>query len=39
MGKAFMNGEVGLGHCRLSIIDLSTADQPIANEDETVWIG
>jgi asparagine synthetase B (glutamine-hydrolysing) len=39
MGKAFMNGEVGLGHCRLSIIDLSTADQPIANEGETVWIG
>ena len=29
---------VGLGMRRLSIIDLSTGHQPIANEDETVWI-
>jgi asparagine synthase (glutamine-hydrolysing) len=29
---------VGLGHSRLSIIDLATGDQPIANEDETVRI-
>ena len=29
---------VGLGHTRLSIIDLSTGAQPIANEDESVWI-
>ncbi|MGB2716070.1 MAG: asparagine synthase (glutamine-hydrolyzing) [Vicinamibacterales bacterium] len=29
---------VGLGHRRLSIIDLSTGDQPLANEDETVWV-
>ena len=28
---------VGLGHRRLSIIDLATGDQPIANEDGTVW--
>ena len=28
---------VGLGHRRLSIIDLSTGDQPLANEDGTVW--
>ena len=26
---------VGLGHARLSIIDLATGDQPIASEDET----
>lgn len=30
---------VGLGHCRLSIIDLSPAGhQPMCNEDKTVWI-
>ncbi len=27
-----------LGHTRLSIIDLSTGDQPIANEDKSAWI-
>lgn len=30
--------EVGLAHARLSIIDLSTGDQPIRNEDGTVWV-
>src|SRR5438067_13101400 len=29
---------VGLGHARLSIIDLTTGDQPLANEDETLRI-
>ena len=29
---------VGLGHTRLSIIDLTTGDQPIANEDESLHI-
>jgi asparagine synthase (glutamine-hydrolysing) len=29
---------VGLGHARLSIIDLTTGDQPIANEDERLHI-
>jgi asparagine synthase (glutamine-hydrolysing) len=29
---------VGLGHARLSIIDLTTGDQPIANEDDTVHL-
>ena len=33
-----LDGPVGLGHCRLSIIDLSTGAQPMANEDQTVWI-
>src|SRR3954465_9234257 len=28
----------GLGHARLSIIDLATGDQPIAGEDETLQI-
>ncbi|MEK6288261.1 MAG: asparagine synthase (glutamine-hydrolyzing) [Acidobacteriota bacterium] len=29
---------VGLGMRRLSIIDLSTGEQPIHNEDKTVWV-
>jgi asparagine synthase (glutamine-hydrolysing) len=29
---------VGLGHRRLSIIDLSTGGQPMCNEDSSVWI-
>jgi asparagine synthase (glutamine-hydrolysing) len=29
---------VGLGFRRLSIIDLVTGDQPLANEDGTIWI-
>jgi asparagine synthase (glutamine-hydrolysing) len=32
------NERVGLGHARLSIIDLTTGDQPIANEDGTIHI-
>ena len=33
------DGKVGLGHRRLSIIDLSTAaSQPMSNEDGSVWI-
>ena len=32
------NNRVGMGHARLSIIDLKTGAQPIANEDETVHI-
>lgn len=31
-------GPVGLAHTRLSIIDLSGGDQPIHNEDKSVWI-
>jgi asparagine synthase (glutamine-hydrolysing) len=29
---------IGLGHRRLSIIDLSTGDQPLANEDQTIRV-
>jgi asparagine synthase (glutamine-hydrolysing) len=29
---------IGLGHRRLSIIDLASGHQPLSNEDETVWI-
>lgn len=32
------DGRVGLGHARLSIIDLSGGDQPIASEDESLRI-
>lgn len=30
-------GTVGLGHVRLSIIDLATSQQPICDEEEKVW--
>jgi asparagine synthase (glutamine-hydrolysing) len=29
---------VGLGHRRLSIIDLSSGQQPLCNEDGTIWV-
>lgn len=29
---------LGFGHRRLSIIDLQTGDQPMSNEDGTIWI-
>ena len=32
------HGRVGMGHARLSIIDLTTGDQPIANEDEQIHV-
>ena len=34
----YVSGPVGLGHRRLSIIDLQTGDQPMSNEDGTVWV-
>ena len=30
-------GKIGLGHTRLSIIDLEAGEQPIHNEDRTIW--
>jgi asparagine synthase (glutamine-hydrolysing) len=34
----FVDGAVGLAHARLSIIDLAGGDQPIHNEDKSVWV-
>ena len=35
---SYLSGPVGLGHRRLSIIDLAGGAQPISNEDETIQI-
>ena len=32
------DSRIGMGHARLSIIDLTTGDQPIANEDESIHL-
>lgn len=37
-GDLYIKDNVGLGHRRLSIIDLLTGKQPLCNEDGTVWI-
>jgi asparagine synthase (glutamine-hydrolysing) len=34
----YISNGIGLGHRRLSIIDLATGDQPLANEDQTIWV-
>jgi asparagine synthase (glutamine-hydrolysing) len=34
----YVNGHIGMGNRRLSIIDLAGGHQPISNEDGTVWI-
>ena len=33
-----LDANLGLGSARLSIIDLESGSQPIANEDKTLWI-
>ena len=34
----YIDGHAGLGHRRLSIIDISRGHQPMTNEDESLWI-
>jgi asparagine synthase (glutamine-hydrolysing) len=34
----FTDGPVGLGHARLSIIDIAGGAQPMCNEDGSIWI-
>jgi asparagine synthase (glutamine-hydrolysing) len=34
----FRDSRAGLAHSRLSIIDLSSGQQPLANEDHSLWI-
>ncbi len=34
----YRDARAGLCHARLSIIDLATGQQPLANEDETLWV-
>ena len=34
----FVDDGIGLGHRRLSIIDLSTGDQPLGNEDGSIQV-
>ena len=34
----WVEGPVGLGHRRLAIVDVAGGHQPMANEDQTVWI-
>jgi asparagine synthase (glutamine-hydrolysing) len=34
----YLDGRAGLGSARLSILDLQTGQQPISNEDASLWI-
>lgn len=34
----YLDDHVGLGHARLSIIDLDSGTQPLHNEDESLWL-
>ncbi|HKV25974.1 MAG TPA: XrtA/PEP-CTERM system amidotransferase [Candidatus Acidoferrum sp.] len=37
-GGVFVGPGIGLGHRRLSIIDLAGGHQPMCNEDQAVWV-
>src|SRR5204862_3301941 len=37
-GGAHIDGSLGFGHRRLSIVDVASGQQPMCNEDGTVWI-
>jgi len=37
-GGYYLNGSLGLGFRRLSIIDLEGGHQPMCNEDQSVWV-
>src|SRR5215472_17584770 len=37
-GESHLDRHVGLGHRRLSIIDLEASRQPMPNEDGSIWI-
>ena len=34
----YIDEHIGLGHARLSIIDLAGGKQPIHNENESIWV-
>jgi asparagine synthase (glutamine-hydrolysing) len=34
----YRDRHAGLGHARLSIIDVATGQQPLANEDDSLWV-
>jgi asparagine synthase (glutamine-hydrolysing) len=34
----YTDSQAGLAHRRLSIVDLAAGQQPLANEDQTIWI-
>ena len=34
----FRDERAGLGHARLSIIDIATGQQPLSNEDDSLWV-
>src|SRR5690606_9258751 len=34
----YRDRRAGLAHARLAIIDLATGQQPLANEDESIWV-